>query len=106
MIYLNEQLQLIHFLQQARTPAVDAFFRFLNFFDTDYFVGSLIAFIWIGCSGKWGCRLAILTIISGLLNSWAKLAFGLPRPFFYDTSLGIVQLPDFGFPSGGAQTSL
>ena len=106
MIFLDEQLHFLHFLQQARSPSVDAFFRFLNFFDTDYFVCILIAFLWIGCSWRWGSRFAFLMIVSGLINTWAKLAFGLPRPFFYDPSLAIVILRDYGFPSGGAQNSL
>lgn len=106
MIFLNEQLQLIYFLQQIRGPFVDGIFRILNCFDTDYFICSLVAFIWIGCSWKWGARLGLLMIASGWVNALAKLACGCPRPFFFDSDLAIVKLHDYGFPSGGAQNAM
>ena len=106
MIELDWQLRFLQFLQVGRGPFVDAFFRFLNLFDTDYFACTLIAFIWIGCSWRWGSRLAFLFVVSGLLNSWAKLAFSLPRPFLYDPTLNLVTLHDYGFPSGGAQNAM
>lgn len=106
MPFLMEQMQFLYFLQQFRNPAVDAIFRFLNFFDTSYFISSLIVFIWIGCSWRWGVRFGYLMIASAWVNAMIKLAFCLPRPFFLDPSLAIVTLRDYGFPSGGAQNSV
>ena len=106
MPFLMEQMSFLHFLQGFRSPSVDCFFWFLNFFDTSYFISSLIAFIWIGCSWRWGVRFGYLMILSGWANTLIKLAFSLPRPLFLDPSLGIVKLYDYGFPSGGAQSSL
>ncbi len=104
--FLGEQLKLIYFLQEMRGPIVDDFLWFLNFFDTAGFTCLLLSFIWIGISWKWGARLGVLLIISGVINAAMKSAFCLPRPFFYDPSLAIVQLHDYGFPSGGAQTAM
>jgi membrane-associated phospholipid phosphatase len=106
MIYLDEQLRFLHFLQEGRGPWIDAFFRFLNLFDTDYFACTLIAFVWIGCSWRWGSRFAFIMVVSGLVNAWMKDLFEWPRPFFIDPSLGLVSLRDYGFPSGGAQTAM
>jgi membrane-associated phospholipid phosphatase len=106
MPFLFEQLHFLHFLQGLRNPVTELIFRFLNFFDTDYFICSLIAFIWIGFSWRWGVRFGYLMIASGWVNAVAKLAFNLPRPGFFDPSLALVRLSDNGFPSGGAQTSL
>ncbi|MBF8263440.1 MAG: sepP [Parachlamydiales bacterium] len=106
MFFIDEQLQLICFLQQWRGPIVDWLFRFLNVFDTNYYISSLIAFIWIGCSWRWGVRLGFLVIASGWVNAMAKLTFALPRPFHIDPTLAIVQLHDYGFPSGGAQNAM
>jgi len=106
MPFLTEQMQFLYFLQQFRNPAVDGIFRILNFFDTDYFICSLIAFIWVGFSWRWGIRLGFLMIASGWINTIAKMVFGLPRPFFLDPALAIVRVHDYGFPSGGAQTAI
>jgi membrane-associated phospholipid phosphatase len=106
MPFLEDQLQFIYFLQQIRGPVVDWIFRGLNFFDTDYYICSLIAFTWIGCSWRWGARLGFLLIGSTWINGIVKVAFSLPRPFSFDSSLGIVHLSGFGFPSGGAQTAM
>ena len=106
MPFLFEQLKFLYFLQQFRNPLIDSIFQVLNFFDTDYFICSLIAFIWIGFSWRWGVRFGYLMIASGLLNAAMKLAFALPRPVFFDSSLGIVKLYDYGFPSGGGQNAV
>lgn len=105
MIFLNEQLQLIYFIQQARGSISDIFFIFLNFFDSDFFEIGLVTFVWLGFSAKWGKRLGFLLCVNGLINYIAKQIFGLPRPFHFDSSLALVNASQYGFPSGGAQLS-
>jgi membrane-associated phospholipid phosphatase len=51
-------------------------------------------------------RLGLLLILSHWCNEAAKYAFGTPRPFHLDPSLGMIPEQGFGFPSGHAQFSL
>jgi len=107
MIYLEQQLQFLHFLQQIRSPIVDVLLRFLNLLDTWYFFGFIFIFTLLGFSRKWGIRLGFTVAINGLINALCKQAFELPRTFLFDSSLAVVQTArGFGFPSGGAQSSM
>jgi membrane-associated phospholipid phosphatase len=103
MIYLEPQLQLLHWLEEHRGPWVQKILTVFNFFDSAPFVSFVVLFIWIVYSGRWGARLALLMVISGLVNYFCKQTFGLPRPEFYDPFLPLVHATGFGFPSGGAQ---
>lgn len=106
MLFLVWQLQCIEKLQAIRCPLVDAFFKCLNFFDTQPFVFILIPAIWLGISWKWGARLFYLLALNSICNFSLKLFFALPRPFQLDPSLGVITVDGYGFPSGGAQTAL
>lgn len=106
MILLEQQLSFIRFLHSSRSPCLDAFFRFLNYFDTEYFAFIIIPLVWIGFSSKWGIRLFYLIIFSTFLNSFFKILCGLPRPFHLNPSLALVHVNGNGFPSGGAQTAI
>lgn len=99
------ELSLIKNLQLIRTPFLDKFFLFLNYFDTFYFPLILIPVIWFGYNWKWGLRLLYIIIISSVLNELAKLLFHQPRPTFLDPSVGVIFLKNFGFPSGAAQAA-
>jgi undecaprenyl-diphosphatase len=98
------ELELIRFIHQFRTPLLDQFFKFLNFFDTQDFFFILIPVIWIGQGWKSGLRLFYILLLGNLINHHLKDFFLLPRPFHLDSSLGLVQVAGFGFPSGAAQT--
>ncbi len=106
MPFLENQLDFLRLIQEMRTPCLDAIFRFLNYFDSAYFIFFLIPFIWMGFSWKWGIKLFLILILSSLLNDYFKNIFELPRPSHIDPSLGLVSLSSFGLPSGGAQTAL
>lgn len=106
LMCFEEQLEFIRHLQMLRGPLYDAFFQFLNFFDTPVYYSALVAFIWVGISWKWGVRLGMLLILNGILNGLAKSFFAVPRPLFYDPSLGLVKVTGFSFPSGAAQASM
>ncbi len=106
MIGLEEQLNFIRSVQEWRGPILDAFFRYLHFFDSGAYISSLTAFIWIGLSWRWGARLGYLFIANGIVNTLMKLAFGMPRPFFIDPTLAVIEAGSYGFPSGAAQMSM
>jgi undecaprenyl-diphosphatase len=106
MPYLEEQLNFIRSIQTIRGPYMDLLFRFLNYFDSEYFVFLLVPIIWLGFSWRWGARVFFLMIISSYVNSYLKEVFGLPRPFHVDPSLAVVIVKGFGLPSGGAQNAM
>lgn len=100
------EFPLINWLQQIRSPAVDAFFKFLNFFDTAPFIFILISAVWVGLSHKEGLKLFYIIGLSGLVNILLKHWFLLPRPFHIDPQLAVIQVTGYGFPSGAAQTTI
>ncbi|MCP5508724.1 MAG: phosphatase PAP2 family protein [Chlamydiales bacterium] len=106
MIFVEEQLQLIRYLQEWNSPTIQQFFKFLNFFDSDSYAALLVSFIWIGFSVKWGRRLAFLLSIDAIVNFFAKVTLALPRPTVFDPSVGLVSSSTtYGCPSGGTEMS-
>lgn len=106
MIWHQEQLQFMIDLAQHRIGFLDPFFRFLNYFDTDYFFFLLIPLIWIGFSYQWGIRIFYWLTLNNAINSAAKLLIGWPRPNTEVPEIGMFHPTSFGFPSGGAQTCM
>lgn len=99
-------LEWIRFLHEFRTPILDGFFKFLNFFDTQEFLFILLPAIWFGIGWRAGLRLFYILLLNSLSNRALKEAFLSPRPFHLDPSLGIIHVGGFGFPSGAAQTAI
>lgn len=98
------ELEIIRFIQEFRNPILDVFFKFLNFFDRQEFFFILIPTVWLGKGWKSGLRLFYILFLSCLTNHTLKEFFLSPRPFHIDPSLGIIQVDEYGFPSGAAQT--
>lgn len=98
------ELQIIQSIQQFRTPAFDAFFKFLDLFDKQEFFFVLIPAFWLGKGWKTGFRLFYILFLSSLTNHALKEFFLSPRPFHLDPNLGVIQVNGYGFPSGAAQT--
>lgn len=103
MIWHEQQLQFMIELAQHRLSFLDPFFRFLNYFDTDYFFFLLIPLVWFGISYQWGLRIFYWLTINNTINSTVKLLVGWPRPSTEIPDLGLFHPKSFGFPSGGAQ---
>jgi membrane-associated phospholipid phosphatase len=98
------ELSWIRFLQLTRTPSLDNVMTFLNLLDTFPFYIFFVSCIWWLYRQKCGFHLLCLLVLSIVVNSDLKAIFSQPRPFWLDPQLGLVTVPDFGFPSGGAQT--
>ncbi len=106
MPFHDEQLRFVIWMsEQIRTPYLDPFFRFLNYFDGPYFFLFALPIVWFGISYKWGLRFFYLCALSSILNSYAKIFIGWPRPSQDLPSLGMFDFTSYGFPSGGAQTA-
>lgn len=100
------QLEWMKQLQNYRNEPLDLFFKFLNFFDTPYFLFVLVPFIVIGISYRWGIKIFYLIIANGLLNYGLKLFFKVPRPFMQSPDLAVIRVKEYSFPSGAAQFSM
>lgn len=100
------QLDFIRVLQEFRTPALDAFFKFWQFFDRQEFAFVLIPMTWIGYHWKAGMKLFYLMTLSGLVNLGLKTYFQVPRPCVVDSSVGLSIVDGHSFPSGAAQTAM
>ena len=99
-------MEYIHYIQQFRNPHLDAFFKFLDFFDRQEFFFILIPLIWLGVGWKSGLRLFYILFFSALSNQALKAIFAEPRPFILDPSVGIIHVSGYSFPSGAAQTAV
>ena len=100
------ELGLLEKLAQDRSPTLDSFFIFLNFFDSPSFYLLILIVAW-GCFGKrWGARLMYLVLLSGLINIYAKEFFAEPRPSQIMPALALIKTSSYGFPSGAAQTHI
>lgn len=100
------ELELIHYLHQYRNEAFDAFFKFLDHFDQQYFYFMLIPIIWFLINWRAGIIFSYIILSNGLINLYFKFFFRLPRPQHLDPSLGLLKFEAFGFPSGGAQNAI
>ena len=100
------ELIFIQWIQQVRSPFLDQFILFLNFFDSPAFYLILIPAIWAGYYWKWGARILLILLVSALINALAKTFFAFPRPYELVPSVGMLEMKTNGFPSGAAQAAI
>jgi membrane-associated phospholipid phosphatase len=98
------ELEIIRWIQQIRTPSLDAFFRFLDFFDKPEFFCILIPAIWLIKGQRTGSKLFYILLCSGFTNHVLKTLLASPRPFHLDPLVGLLPKTGYGLPSGAAQT--
>lgn len=106
MLFDVSELEFIKFLHQHRTPLLDYFFKFLNFFDRPEFFFILVPALWLGHHWKAGVRLFYILFFSTLTNCSLKEFFLYPRPFHLDPTIGLIQVSGYGLPSGAAQSAI
>ena len=99
-------LALIEWVQQFRTPSLDAFFKLMHFFDTKTFFGVLVLLFWFGKNYRVGLRLFALFFISDIALGFFKHFFQMPRPCHLVPSLGLISISGYGFPSGAATNAM
>lgn len=104
MSYFSE-MQVIYTIQEYRNPLFDAFFKFLNYFDSSEFFFVLLPAIWVGINWKSGLKLFYILVLSSFTNYFFKDLFALPRPFDLDPSVALIYIKGYGLPSGAAQTA-
>jgi membrane-associated phospholipid phosphatase len=99
------ELHFIKILQQIRTPVLDEIFKFINLFDTGYFIFFLIPIVWMR-NWKWGVRLLYILFLNFYFNDFFKTIFHQPRPFDLDPTVAVIHVKGFGLPSGAAQSAM
>ena len=104
--FFSEQFDILFYIALWRNEWFDPIFRFLNYFDSIYFILVLIPFIWVGISYRWGLRLACLSLINFALIFHLKHLFNMPRPAVDFPELPMYSFQDPSFPSGAAQMSM
>lgn len=103
--FFDEQVRILQWIATLRTEWLDSIFLFLNYFDSVYFMMVIIPCVWIGISYRWGIRVAILSILSTVINYHFKHLLDLPRPIVAFPDFPMLPFSDPGYPSGGAQTA-
>ena len=102
----STQIEWIQAIHQIRSPIIDCFFTFFDFFDRQEFIFILVPAVWMGYRWKVGLKLFYVLLLSGICNYALKQVFELPRPFYVDPALGVIQVAGYGFPSGAAQSAI
>jgi undecaprenyl-diphosphatase len=101
-----KELIFMEWFQPFRTPFLDRFFLFWNFFDTSLYYILIIPLLWAGYDWKWGSRFFFILLINDSINHLAKNLFAQGRPDDFIPSLGVIHKNTYGMPSGGAQTAI
>ncbi len=80
--------------------------KFYSFFGTEEFFLLVMPFLYWCVDASLGMRLAVVLISSQGLNAWVKVAFHLPRPYWYDSRVQALSVETtYGLPSGHAMRS-
>ncbi len=103
--FFTTQIEWLEVIASLRNEFLDPIFLFLNYFDTVYFLMIVIPVVWIAVSPRWGLRVALLLILSALINFHLKEFFQSPRPIVANPNLAMLPFHNPGFPSGAAQTA-
>jgi undecaprenyl-diphosphatase len=92
--------------ETIKGPLLDLFFLGWNFIDSFAFITLLITVIWHLIDRKKGIQLFFLLILSATVSDGLKHFFGTTRPCHINSSVGLLCLSSYGFPSGASQTAV
>lgn len=96
---------IIQALQNARTPWLDALFKALTWTGNEGFYLVFVPLLYWGVHPRFGLRFFLVFMLTGAVNTLAKLALIQPRPSPARV-LHLVEADGFGFPSGHAQNAV
>lgn len=81
--------------------------RFLSFLGDENFFFMVLPLVYWSVDAGLGLRVAFILITSNFLNSFIKLAFATPRPYWISTDVNPLSAETtFGTPSGHAQNAV
>lgn len=99
---LQQGIELIVWIQQFQTPALNTFFEVFTNFGGTYYLYMLPLVIWC-VDYRVGFRLLLLFVLTLFLNSLLKDWIAQPRPFQMDERVLSDGEHGYGLPSGHAQ---
>jgi membrane-associated phospholipid phosphatase len=80
--------------------------KFYSLFGTEEFFLLVLPVLYWCVDASLGLRLAVVLVGSSSLNALLKVAFHLPRPYWYDARVQALSVePSYGLPSGHAMNS-
>lgn len=104
-------MEFLYFLENLRTPFLDAIFSFITEFG-DETIFMVVGMIFFWCIDKFSGYFLLITGFFGtVINQFLKLIFRIPRPWVKDPNFTVVgnakeTAGGFSFPSGHTQTSV
>lgn len=100
------QSQIPFILALQKLAALTAPMEFFSFLGSEEFFLILLPLVYLGLDAGLGARLAFVLLFGNSLNWMLKLAFHLPRPYWFDARvLGLATETSYGIPSGHAQNA-
>jgi membrane-associated phospholipid phosphatase len=107
LLYYNDQIFLIHILQQSVLSHTNQFWIALNHLDSRIFYLSVAILSSIFFTAFYARRIWWLIFLTIYFTNLLKIIFDLPRPLVLDPSVALVKTTSLcGFPSGGAAAAL
>ncbi len=102
--FLQSQIPLILALQKL--AALTAPMELFSFLGSEDFFLILLPLVYLCIDSGVGARLAFVLLFSNSLNWTLKLAFHLPRPYWFDSRVqALAAETSYGIPSGHAQNA-
>ncbi len=104
-------MAILYFLEELRTPVLDAFFSLITHFGEEtLFILIGLLFFWC-VEKKEGYYLLCVGLVGTVINQFLKLYFRIPRPWVRNPEFTIVEsaraeATGYSFPSGHTQTSV
>ena len=81
-------------------------FRAISFLATEQFIIVITPLVYWCVDSLMGLRMAFMLVFSGEFNTYFKMLFHSPRPFWFDTEIrSLSQETSFGMPSGHSQNA-
>jgi membrane-associated phospholipid phosphatase len=99
----------IHFIAglQAGAPWLEAPSRFFSSLGTEEFYLLILPFLYWCVDVRLGLRISVILSVSDTLNTFLKLVFHQPRPYWASDEVRVVRAEvSYGLPSGHAQHAM
>lgn len=100
------ELDIIHWLQDMRSPVMDFFFEFWTFFGEEYIIIGVLGMLYWCYDKRVGEAIGITVFASLAVNAFLKVLIARPRPFLVDEDIVNIRPETSGgysFPSGHTQ---
>jgi hypothetical protein len=98
-------IDVIQAIQTVASPGLTAVMKILTLTGSEYFYILFLPILFWCIDERFGARFGLVFLFSSFVNSWLKVAFGQPRPYDLEPSVGLSHESSHGLPSGHAQST-